>query len=129
VRAGPPGPDRAPAPDAVASYLGVTKAELRTARDNGTIARAARSAAGQVGRRLEQAIYNAAKSDLDKAVAAGRITAAQEKSMLSGLQSHLDDMVNSNGPPSLLGTSPPRRVARPSGRERLRSARGRSRPA
>ena len=50
---------------------------------------------------LKQAIYNAAKTDLDKAVAAGRVTAAQETSMLSGLQSHLDDIVNSTGPPPL----------------------------
>ena len=97
---GPPGAGpRAGFPDAVASYLGVTKAELRAARDNGTSLAQLAAQQGKSVAGLEQAIYNAAKSDLDKAVAAGRITSAQETRMLSGLQSHLDDIVNATGPP------------------------------
>lgn len=97
---GPPaaGP-RAGFADAVASYLGVTKAELRTARENGTSLARLAAQQGKSVAGLEQAIYNAAKSDLDKAVAAGRITSAQETRMLSGLQSHLDDIVNATGQP------------------------------
>jgi hypothetical protein len=99
-----PGPGLGPRAgflDAVATYLGVTKAELRTARENGTsLAQLAtqqdKSVAG-----LKQAIYDAAKADLDTAVAAGTITAAQEATRLSDLQSHLDDIVNSTGPPPL----------------------------
>jgi hypothetical protein len=99
---GPPGAGlHAGFPDAVASYLGVTKAELRAARENGTSLAQLATQQGKSVAGLEQAIYNAAKSDLDKAVAAGRITSAQETRMLSGLQSHLDDMVNSTGPPPL----------------------------
>jgi len=87
--------------NAVATYLGVTKAELRTARENGTSLAELATQQGKTVSGLKQAIYNAAKTDLDKAVAAGRVTAAQETSMLSGLQSHLDDIVNSTGPPPL----------------------------
>src|SRR6266545_2263264 len=82
---GPGGPGHGPRASsikAVADYLGVTKAELRTARENGT---SLAQLATQQG----------------KAVAAGRITSAQETTMLSGLQAHLDDIVNSNGPPPL----------------------------
>ena len=99
---GPPGAGaRAGSPDAVASYLGVTKAELRTARENGTSLAQLATQQGKSVAGLKQTIYGAAKTDLDKAVAAGRITSAQETRMLSGLQSHLDDMVNATGPPPL----------------------------
>ncbi|HEX7310025.1 MAG TPA: hypothetical protein VF232_02505 [Gaiellaceae bacterium] len=97
---GPPGAGtRAGFPDAVASYLGVTNAELRAARENGTSLAQLATQRGKSVAGLEHAIYNAARSGLDKAVAAGRITSAQETRMLSSLQSHLDDMVNSTGPP------------------------------
>ena len=102
---GPGGPGglgpRAGSIEAVASYLGLTKAELRTARENGTTLAQLATQQGKSVAGLKQAMYDAAKADLDKAVAAGRITSAQEKTMLSGLQSHLDDMVNSTGPPPL----------------------------
>ena len=49
---------------------------------------------------LEDAIVADAKTHLDAAVAAGKLTAAQETSMLSDLQSHVADMVNSTGPPA-----------------------------
>ena len=101
---GPGGPGlgpRAGSIEAVADYLGLTKAELRTARENGTSLAQLATQQGKSVSGLKQAIYDAAKADLDKAVAAGRITSAQEKTMLSRLQSHLDDMVNSTGPPPL----------------------------
>jgi hypothetical protein len=46
-----------------------------------------------------RAIYADAKAHLDKDVTAGKLTAAQETSMLANLQSHLDDMVSATGPP------------------------------
>jgi predicted homoserine dehydrogenase-like protein len=79
----------------------VTKAELRTARQNGTSLAQLATQQGKTVAGLKQAIYDAAKADLDKAVTAGRITATQEATMLSDLQSHLDDIVNSTGPPPL----------------------------
>jgi hypothetical protein len=84
---------------AVSNYLGLTKAELRTARQNGTSLATLATQQGKSVDGLKDAIYAASKADLDKAVAAGRITSAQETQMLSGLQSHLDDIVNSTGPP------------------------------
>ena len=99
---GPPGlGPRASFVNAVASYLGVTKAELKTAQENGTSLAQLATQQGKSVDGLKQAIYDAAKSDLDKAAAAGRITSAQETTMLSDLQSHLDDIVNSTGPPPL----------------------------
>jgi hypothetical protein len=99
-----PGPGLGPRADsinAVATYLGVTKAELRTAHENGTSLAQLATQQGKSVDGLKQAIYDAAKADLDKAVTAGRITAAQEATRLSDLQSHLDDIVNSTGPPPL----------------------------
>jgi hypothetical protein len=99
---GPGGPRHGPLAsslNAVATYLGITKAELRTARENGTSLAQLATLQGKSVAGLKQAIYDAAKADLDKAVAAGRITSAQETTRLSALQSHLDDIVNSTGPP------------------------------
>src|SRR6266536_5441053 len=106
---GPGGPGlgpRAGSIEAVADYLGLTKAELRTARENGTSLAQLAAQQGKSVSGLKQAIYDAAKADLDKAVTAGRITSAQETTMLSDLQSHLDDMVNSTGPPPGPGPGP-----------------------
>ena len=99
-----PGPGHGPRAgflNAITTYLGVTKAELRTARENGTSLAQLATQKGKSVAGLKQAIYDAAKADLDKAVAAGRITSAQEATRLSDLQSHLDDIVNSTGPPPL----------------------------
>ena len=99
---GRPGPGaRADFATAVASYLGITKAELKTARDNGTSLAQLATQNGKTVAGLEAAIYVDAKAHLDKDVTAGKLTAAQETSMLANLQSHLDDMVNATGPPPL----------------------------
>jgi uncharacterized coiled-coil protein SlyX len=105
---GPPGlGPRAGFLDAAASYLGLTHAELRTARQNGTSLAQLATQNGKSVAGLKQAMYDAAKADLDKAVTAGRITSAQETTMLNRLQSHLDDVVNSTGPPPHNSTGPP----------------------
>src|SRR3954471_10288731 len=97
---GRPGPGaRADFSTAVASYLGITKAELKTARDNGTSLAQLATQNGKTVAGLKAAIYADAKAHLDKDVTAGKLTAAQETSMLANLQSHLDDMVNATGPP------------------------------
>ena len=103
-RACGPGPGHGPRAgflNAITAYLGVTKAELRTARENGTSLAQLATQQGKSVAGLKQAIYDAAKADLDKAVAAARLTAAQEATRLADLQSHLDDIVNSTGPPPL----------------------------
>jgi hypothetical protein len=98
---GRPGGGPADFANAVASYLGVTKAELKTARDNGTSLAQLATQQGKSVSGLKDAIYADAKAHLDKDVAAGKLTSAQEASMLSNLQSHLDDMVNATGPPPM----------------------------
>jgi hypothetical protein len=97
---GPGGPGGGPASQAVADYLGLTVAQLRTdLQDGQTLAQIA-TAQGKTVSGLEAAIEADAKTHLDAAVAAGKLTSAQETSMLSGLQSHVDDAVNSTGPPA-----------------------------
>ena len=96
---GRPGGGPADFANAVASYLGITKAELKTARDNGTSLAQLAARHGKSVSGLEDAIYADAKAHLDKQVDAGKLTAAQESAMLSDLQSHLDDIVNATGPP------------------------------
>lgn len=96
---GRPGPGaRADFAAAVASYLGITKAELKAARDNGTSLAQLATQQGKTVSGLKAAIYADVQAHLDKDVAAGKLTAAQEASMLANLQSHLDDMVNATGP-------------------------------
>ncbi|MFL6068679.1 MAG: hypothetical protein ACJ74N_13195, partial [Gaiellaceae bacterium] len=72
--------------------------ELKTARDNGTSLAQLATQNGKTVAGLKAAIYADAKAHLEKDVTAGRLTAAQEASMLANLQSHLDDMVNATGP-------------------------------
>jgi hypothetical protein len=83
---------------AVASYLGLSETELRTQLESGkTLAQIATDQGKSVSG-LEDVIYAQAKSDLDQAVADGKVTAAQEQTMLADLKSHLDDIVNHTGP-------------------------------
>jgi hypothetical protein len=84
--------------DAAATYLGLTPDELRAQIEGGkTLAQVAVDQGKSVDG-LKAAILAGAKADLDAAVAAGKLTAAQEQKMLAELQSHLDDIVNNSGP-------------------------------
>jgi polyhydroxyalkanoate synthesis regulator phasin len=99
---GPGDPDvvlSAPGGDAIASYLGLTQAELRTQLESGKTLAQIATAQGKSVSGLEDAIYADAESNLDQAVAAGKLTAAQEQTMLADLKSNLDDIVNKTGPP------------------------------
>src|SRR5919198_2342998 len=75
---GPGAPGRGPAASflgAVADYLGLTKAQLRTAHENGTTLAQLAEQQGKSVSGLKQAIYDDAKAHLDKAVAARANTA------------------------------------------------------
>ncbi len=104
-RTGPPlgGPGEAGhgflAPGAVADYLGLTAAQLRTQLEAGKSLADIAKAQGKTVTGLEDAIVAATKKRLDADVAAGRLTAAQASSMLDDLESRVDDMVNRTGPP------------------------------
>jgi uncharacterized coiled-coil protein SlyX len=85
---------------AVAKYLGLTEAQLLKQLGSGkTLAQIAK-AQGKTTSGLEQAITDAVKTRLDKAVANKRITAAQEQEMLKALSARMNDLVN-NAPPRL----------------------------
>jgi hypothetical protein len=83
---------------AVASYLGVTEAELHTQLESGkTLAQIAKDK-GKTVDGLKKAITDGVKTRLDAGVKAGTITQAQADAMLTQMTAHLDDMVNGAGP-------------------------------
>ena len=84
--------------DAAASYLGLTEDELRSQLGGGkTLAQVAEDRGKSVDG-LVQAIYDAKKKQLDDAVAAGRLTQADENLALSGLEDRIANLVNSRFP-------------------------------
>jgi hypothetical protein len=83
--------------EAAAAYLGLTPAELRAQLESGKTLAQVAADQGKSVEGLKAAIIAGAKTELDAAVAAGKITAAQEQQMLADLQSHIDDVVNGVG--------------------------------
>lgn len=85
--------------DAAASYLGLTEDALRTQLESGkTLAQVAKDQGKSVDG-LIQAMVDSAKSKLDAAVKAGRLTQSQEDSMLADLKQRITDLVNGKLPP------------------------------
>ena len=85
--------------DAAASYLGLTEAQLHTELESGkTLAQVAQAHGKTVGG-LVDALVAEARKHLDAAVAAGRLTKAQETDMLNGLRDRITNMANSTRPP------------------------------
>jgi hypothetical protein len=79
---------------AAATYLGLKPAQLLGQLSSGrTLAQIAK-AHGKTAAGLNQAIGAAVKARLDKAVAAGRITRAQEQQLLSRLSAKLSTLIN-----------------------------------
>jgi hypothetical protein len=85
--------------DAAASYIGITDAQLRTELESGKSLADVAKAHGKSVSGLVDALVADAKSKLDEAVAAGRITRAQADDMLSGLEERIANLVNSTGMP------------------------------
>jgi hypothetical protein len=79
---------------AVATYLGITPAELRAELRAGKSLAQIATEHGKTVAGLKSAILDAVRARLDKAVASGRLTAAQEKTILDRLSAHLDQVVN-----------------------------------
>jgi hypothetical protein len=92
-----PGPG--PGSKAIADYLGLTAAELRTQLKAGQTLAQIATAQGKTVSGLKDAIVADAKTHLDAAVAAGKLTAARAATMLADLTAHVDDIVNRTGPP------------------------------
>jgi hypothetical protein len=84
--------------DAAASYLGLTEAQLHSELEGGKSLAQVAQAHGKSVDGLISALVGGAKKRLDLAVAAGRVTNAQETEMLSGLRGRISDLVNSTGP-------------------------------
>jgi hypothetical protein len=92
---------------AAADYLGLSRDELRTQVASGKSLAQIAQAQGKSVSGLVEAIVGAAKQRLDNAVAAGRLTQAQENEMLSGLRDRIQNLVNSTLPdPGHLGPPP-----------------------
>jgi len=82
---------------AAAKYLGLSEADLRTKlRDGQSLADVAKAQSKDVGG-LKTAILDAAKTDLDKAVADKKLTQSQADDIYDALKSHIDDIVDANG--------------------------------
>ena len=81
---------------AAAKYLGLSEADLRTKlRDGQSLADVAKAQSKDV-EGLKTAILDAAKADLDKAVADKKLTQSQADDIYNGLKSHIDDVVNAD---------------------------------
>jgi hypothetical protein len=80
--------------DAAASYLGLTEAQLEAQLEGGkSLAQVAKDRGKSVDG-LIQALVDQATKRLDAAVAAGRLTKAQEQQILVGLKQRITDFVN-----------------------------------
>jgi hypothetical protein len=100
-RGGPGGPGGGPfgaGLDAAATYLGLTRAQLgRQLMSGKSLADVAR-AQGKSVDGLQQALLDAAKSELDRAVADRKITSDERDEMLQRLREHVDEIVAGKGP-------------------------------
>jgi uncharacterized coiled-coil protein SlyX len=85
-------------PAVIASYLGLTPAQLREQLKAGKTLAQIAVAQGKSVSGLEDAIYADVQAHLDQAVANGRLSAAQEQAILARLKARLDDLVNSSFP-------------------------------
>ena len=86
-RHGPGSPGGPPGAEAIATYLGITAAQLRTDLQSGQSLADVAKAQGKTVSGLEDAIVADASSHLDA-------------TQLANLKSHLDDIVNRTGPPA-----------------------------
>jgi hypothetical protein len=84
--------------DAAATYLGLTEAQLRTELESGKTLAQVAQAHGKSVSGLVDALVAEAKSHLDAAVKAGRLTQAEADDLLSGLHDRINSMVNSMRP-------------------------------
>jgi hypothetical protein len=81
---------------AAAKYLGLSESDLRTKLEAGQSLAAVAKAQSKDLAGLEQAILDAAKADLDKAVADKDLTQSQADDILANLKSHIDNIANGN---------------------------------
>ncbi len=89
---------------AAATYLDQTETQLRAQLQSGkTLADIAKATSGKTVDGLVQAMVDAEKAELDKAVQSGKLTAAQEQQILTQLTQRVTDMVNGTFEPGMHG--------------------------
>ena len=89
-----------PLPDPLegaASYLGLSEEQLGHELEGGKSLADVATAQGKSVDGLTQALLDAAKTGLDRAVADGDLTAEEAQAILSKLSAHIDDLVNGKG--------------------------------
>jgi hypothetical protein len=79
--------------DSAASYLGLTETQLESRLNDGKTLAEIAKAQGKSADGLVDALYTAEKKKLDDAVSDGRLTKAQEQSILADLKPRLRDFV------------------------------------
>jgi hypothetical protein len=79
---------------AAAKYLGLSESDLRSKLSDGQSLADVAKAQGKDLAGLKQAILDAVKADLDKAVADKKLTPSQADDVLAGLKSRIDDLVD-----------------------------------
>src|SRR5262249_8298477 len=82
---------------AAAGYLGLSSEQLAQELKGGKTLAQVASEQGKSVAGLEQALIDAAKADLDRSVASGVITSAQEQQLLGQLRSSIDAFVTGTG--------------------------------
>ncbi len=89
--------------DAAASYLGLTRAALIRKLQSGTSLADVARAQGKSVDGLQQTLVDDAKTQLDRAVADGKLTSSQRDQILREVQEHVADLVNGRAPGPLGG--------------------------
>jgi hypothetical protein len=84
--------------DAAASYLGLTEEQLHSRLESGKTLAEIAKAQGKSVDGLKAALVKDAKSHLDAAVRAGRLSSAEEQRVLADLEQRIDDLVNGKLP-------------------------------
>jgi len=84
--------------DAAAGYLGLTEAELHSRLESGKTLAEIAKAQGKSVDGLKAALVKEAKTHLDAAVKAGRLSSAEEQRVLADLQQRIDHLVNGKLP-------------------------------
>jgi urease accessory protein UreF len=84
--------------ESAAKYIGITTAQLRTELRNGKTLGDVATAHGKTVAGLVDALVADAKTKLDAAVKAGRLTQAEANDMLAELKEHITDFANGSVP-------------------------------
>jgi len=89
--------------DAAGTYLGLTEEQLHNRLESGKTLAEIAEAQGKSVDGLKDAMLKDAKTHLDAAVEAGRLSSAEEQRVLADLEQRIDDLVNGKLPDRFRG--------------------------